>query len=241
MNGSGPLFRVGLTLLFMHIVGFLLSNALANPLIEALTSLPQRYAVEYVTPTSSVFDHWTLSIQEGSFQDWLLPLETFPRIGRCQLPKTDKVQRLAPSYGTLNAHLESLFLQIDKALHGSKEDIELNQFDLWHGHLVQVDNQTLSIVFHTKEYPQISDSFPYPLGFCQQRSNVTNTFMSRRNWIWIYRNNVSRLFRLDADKKVGKGSEYLPDPPFYTLQERELGPVISDIYFYNHSLSFSLY
>jgi hypothetical protein len=225
----------------MQLFGLLWSFVVANPLIEALLASPQNYAIEFRTPTSLVFDQWRLAIQNRTFPDWLSPWEPFPRIGRCLLPKTNNVQRVMPVYQRLESHIASLFLRIDRALHGSREDIELNQFDLWHGHLVQVDNNTLSIVFHTKEYPQISESFPYPLGFCQQQSNVTNAFMSRRNWIWIHRRNQSRLFRLDADKKSGKGSEFLPDAPFYTLAERDLGPVISDIYLYNNSLSFSLY
>jgi hypothetical protein len=233
MNGEGkvPLMK--------HILSWVLlcNFGLANTLVQALLKKSPKYATEYPIQQSPIFELWKTSIAENTFKNWLLSPEPFPKIGKCLLSKEETVSRLSSSFQQLSIQVSNLFQTIDRVHQNELEDVELSQFDLWHGHVI-LSNTTLGIVFHTKEYPKQTDEFPYNLGFCQQKSNVTNINMSLRNWVWLY-DTSARLFRIDANVK-DIGSEFLPEAPFYTLDALALGTIKSDVYYFN-DLSWSLY
>jgi hypothetical protein len=161
----------------------------------------------------------------------------FPSMGKCVLAKSSNVSTLLSKYQPIEQYFRSLFETIDLYHRGTNEDIELNSFDLWHAHLVY-SLPFVGLLFHSKEYPKLSKEFPYPLGFCQSGSNVTLTGMSRRNFLWVWNEKSTKAFLF----QIQSGSRnILGVAPFYTIQEQDLGTVVSDLYYYQEKLTWSLY
>jgi hypothetical protein len=64
--------------------------------------------------------------------------------------------------------------------------VQLNRFDLFHGHLFVTADGTPGMLLHASEFPAECKAFPFSLGFCQ--TNSTLQFSSQkvdwRNYLW---------------------------------------------------------
>eukprot|EP01084_Bolivina_argentea_P060203 110006_1 len=86
---------------------------------------------------------------------------------------------------------------IELSMKNYKIDFNFTRFDLFHGHFFyNSDIEVSGILFHAMEYPQLSSSFPYPLGFCQQDS----TCIFNR-YYWSFRN----ILLLMSNSKYARG------------------------------------
>ncbi|KAI8998098.1 hypothetical protein BC832DRAFT_566181 [Gaertneriomyces semiglobifer] len=176
----------------------------------------------------------TLALQNSTVEP-LLNEDKFqlPAFGKCTLPKDDKgVQPFQPKT-QLDKYFANLFKDIESSTKGA---IQLNRFDLWHGHLFANDEANLvGVLFHSKEYPAVSEEFPYSLGWCQANSTVpfSDAVMARRNLLWTYSNETPKLYWVDASKKTGDEmiDLTLGEEPFYTMWEDFLGKLVADFYF----------
>ncbi|KAJ2997053.1 hypothetical protein HDV02_005923 [Globomyces sp. JEL0801] len=175
-----------------------------------------------------------LSVANQSFTPYIGEKIQYPKFGRCSLEKDDN-----STYTLSNPVLQSFFTGLFRTATTQKPiSTALSQFDLFHGHLFYNNEvQTMGIVFHAKEYPKLSDEFPYNLGFCQRNSTLqyNQAVMAKRNLLWLFNPNLKKsgkLLQLDASKKSGilKIDEELPVEPFYTLYEYNLGKLVSDLY-----------
>ena len=64
--------------------------------------------------------------------------------------------------------------------------VNLDRFDLFHAHLFLSKQHTLGLLFHAKEFPKETESFPVNLGYCQRSSElvVSQADMDWRNFLW---------------------------------------------------------
>ncbi|GLT38018.1 hypothetical protein SLA2020_122910 [Shorea laevis] len=145
----------------------------------------------------------------------------------------------------LNEYLEYLFNLIVARAPDIGLEVQLNRYDLFHGHLFITETRRLGILFHAKEYPA---DFPFPLGFCQKGSTTTyDDSMNLRNILWLapLPSNSTKgwlapgvLVVLDARPE---GIIYRDLVPEYdesvklarTIYEADLGDVVVDVNYLN--------
>ncbi|CAE7413973.1 unnamed protein product [Symbiodinium natans] len=112
--------------------------------------------------------------------------------------------------------------------------VEVNRFDLFHGHVVQRRNGDIVLLLHASEYPARNlESFPVNLGYCQIDSPLEyhSATMQFRNLLVLFSDRV-RAFALDAEADTVKAliPEYARKP-VYVLYEDTLGEPLADVYF----------
>ncbi|KAI9099247.1 hypothetical protein DFS34DRAFT_616896 [Phlyctochytrium arcticum] len=232
-----------------------------SPLLAKLLAQPTTSLAETIAPpalTASVSHSLSQLSAAVSSTKTISPsffdtkTTAFPTFGKCSLPKDEKPLNVFNVDTRLGSYFSNVFKAVSKPLAEGK--IDISRFDLWHAHLfINHDNlavsgaagsrqnvSTIGLVFHSQEYPALSDEFPYPLGHCQVNSTVKydSRRMARRNFVWIMPNNdptvaPPKLLRLDADVRTGDEDvdDALPEAPFYTLDEYQMGKVVADFYF----------
>ncbi|GLT38021.1 hypothetical protein SLA2020_122930 [Shorea laevis] len=162
---------------------------------------------------------------------------------RCELTRTPCGRRFICE--ELNAYLEYLFNLIVARAPDIGLEVQLNRYDLFHGHLFITETRRLGILFHAKEYPACDKDFPINMGYCQIGSNTAyDDSMNLRNILW--------LAPLPSDSRKGwlapgvlvvldarpEGIIYRDLIPEYvnfvrTIYEADLGDVVVDVNYLN--------
>eukprot|EP00892_Ulva_mutabilis_P001956 jgi/Ulvmu1/11761/UM008_0175.1 len=136
----------------------------------------------------------------------------------------------------INNFVANLFVAIHQATARSPHipQVNLDRFDLFHAHLFLTKQHTLGLLFHAKEFPQESKSFPYNLGYCQRSSNLEEANMDWRNFLW----HQGGLAGLDLSEDSELLDCLVPDwlRPIRTTYEGDFGTPLGDFYFFPEHL-----
>lgn len=138
-------------------------------------------------------------------------------VGACiHFPGTDCDARRCRDVRT-SQFLGCIFSQAAQAI-----GAQLNNYDLFHAHLVH-DGCQLVMLFHAREYPAFDkDKFPIDLGFCQRTSKLYPTAVEMRTRCAMWLPNHRHLVVLDAG-----------DRPLGTIYESEFGVPVADVFYFN--------
>lgn len=105
---------------------------------------------------------------------------------------------------------------------------QVSAFDLHHCHWwLNEDTWTTGLLFHAREFPRMTYSFPHFLGFCQQESSLLLNGpedMWHRNVLFTLGD--KNMYLLDAAKLASRGQE-----AFHTIDESIFGSRrLADVY-----------
>lgn len=161
----------------------------------------------------------------------------FPKFGNCTL--AEDVVRLADPKA--EAALARILHAVPGAAQAAGCDVELNRFDLFHGHLVQLrPGLGLGLLLHASEYPAFdAEAFPVFLGYCQEGSPL------RYNAERMRHRNIVVLLPPPGQEPAGEVKGFVLDAasppveaiipsyaraPLYTVYEDSLGVPLADVY-----------
>ncbi|GLT94897.1 hypothetical protein SLE2022_126090 [Rubroshorea leprosula] len=162
---------------------------------------------------------------------------------RCELTRTPYGRRFICE--ELNVYLEYLFSLIVARAPDIGLEVQLNRYDLFHGHLFITETRRLGILFHAKEYPACDEDFPINMGYCQIGSNTTyDDSMNLRNILWLapLPSNSRKgwlapgvLVVLDAHPEGIIYRDLIPEYVNFvrTIYEADLGDVVVDVNYLN--------
>ncbi|CAE7426824.1 unnamed protein product [Symbiodinium pilosum] len=154
----------------------------------------------------------------------------FPSFGRCALVDQE-VCSLTDEL--LDESLQSIIFNTATAARQAGFQVQVNRFDLFHGHFVKRRDGEVALLLHASEYPARSTSFPIDLGFCQTDSSLEYdpAMMQFRNLLVLF-SGQPRAFVLDAEADCIKAliPEYARQP-LYVLYEDTFGEPLADVYF----------
>ncbi|KAK9829304.1 hypothetical protein WJX72_005037 [[Myrmecia] bisecta] len=154
---------------------------------------------------------------------------------RCQLTTYPYGRRFRNRH--INIWLAELFQSIPPALQAAGlPAAELSRFDLFHAHLFLATGPAgMGLLFHSAEFPAMSDAFPANLGFCQVGSPLAyeERKMDLRNLLWYQ----DQMWALDVGTGSALHTSLLMEglELTRTVYEGDFGQPIADINYF-HSL-----
>mmetsp|Transcript_5446 Transcript_5446/g.14631 ORF Transcript_5446/g.14631 Transcript_5446/m.14631 type:complete len:291 (+) Transcript_5446:917-1789(+) len=160
--------------------------------------------------------------------------------GRCDLyPARDRMRQFRATPD--GAAIEQLLVQLFRSAASSRElarlrggrNVQLDQFDLHHAHVVfNEERREFAVVMHCAEHPQYhSQLLPAALGFCQVGSPLTPTraLLATRNVLFFERAAPRSLAAVRAAHPRARPA--LLRGSVATLFERDLGQPLFDVVF----------